>query len=61
MANLIIRMVGMEIVRREFGCNSCYGDFIVKLVWRLYGVFMEKTRHIKLPVNFHISFTMKFP
>ena len=29
--------------------DTFYGDFVVKLVWRLSGVFIEKTWQIKLP------------
>ena len=34
---------------------------MVKLVWRLSGVFTEKTRQIKLPDNIHINFIMNSP
>ena len=46
--------------------NGKYGDsmetvlrvilFMVKLVWRLCGVFMKKTWQIKLPDNLHINY-----
>ena len=32
---------------------------MVKLIWRLSGVFMEKTWYIKLPYNLHVNFTIK--
>ena len=35
--------------------DTFYGDFMVKLVWRLSGVFMEKTWEIKSPDNLHKS------
>ena len=43
MINLITRVVSMEIVWRPCGEWFFYGDFMVKLVWRLPGVFMERT------------------
>ena len=41
MVNLITRLVIMEFVRRQ--CGEIYGDVMIKLVWRLSGVFREKT------------------
>ena len=38
-----------------------YRDSMVKLVWRLSVVFIEKTQKVKLPDNLHINFTIKFP
>ena len=50
-------MVSMEI--RLYGdrveSDPFYGYFMVKLVWRLSGIFMEKT---KLSNNSHINFTI---
>ena len=53
MAKLVNRMFGMEN-------DTSYGDsFLVKSVWRLSTVFMEKTWQIKLPDNFRINFIIK--
>ena len=47
MVNLITRMVRMGILWRLYGdsveSDTFYEDFMVKLVWRLCWVFMEKT------------------
>ena len=43
MVNLITRMVSMEIDGERVESDTFYGDFMVKLVWRLSGVFIEKT------------------
>ena len=45
MVNLITRMISMEIVWRQCGQESdtFYGDFMVKLIWRLSGAFIKKT------------------
>ena len=40
MVNLITRVDSMETLKRVI---TLYGDFMVKLVWRLSGVLMEKT------------------
>ena len=55
MANLI---TSMEIVWSQNG-NQYHGDFVVKLVWRLSGSFLEKIWYIKLPDNLHINFTIE--
>ena len=39
--------------------DTFYGDLMVKLIWRLSGVFMEKTLHVKLQDDIHINFTIK--
>ena len=39
--------------------DTLYGDFLVKLMWRLSGVFKKKTWQIGLPDNIHINFTIK--
>ena len=54
-------MESMEIVWRQRESDTFHGNFMVKLVWRLSGVFMEKTRLIKLPDNRHTDFTAKSP
>ena len=38
-----------------------YGDFMVKLVWRFSGVFIEELWYIKLPHKLHITFIIKSP
>ena len=38
-----------------------YGDFMVKLVWRLSEAFVEKIRQLKFPDKLHINSTIKFP
>ena len=38
--------------------DTFYGEFMVKLVWRLSEIFMEKTRKIKLQDNLHMNFTI---
>ena len=37
-------MVSIETVKSD----TFYGDCMVKLVWRLSGIFRERTREIKL-------------
>ena len=59
MANLFTRVVNMDIVWRQCGGDTYYGDFMVKLFWTLSVVFMEETWLIKLPDNLHINFTIK--
>ena len=41
--------------------DTFYKDFMVKLVWRLSGVFGGKTWHFKLLENLHVNFTIKSP
>ena len=41
--------------------DTSYGDFMVKLVGRLCGVFMVKAYLIKLPDNLQINFAIKSP
>ena len=44
MVNLITRMVSKEIAWRQRVCSDNFcRDFMVKLVWRLSEVFMQKT------------------
>ena len=43
MANLIIKSLVRRLFEDIVKSDTFYGDFIVKLVWRLSGIFMEKT------------------
>ena len=43
MVNLITRMVCMEYEGDSVESDTFYGDFMVKLAWKLSGVSMEKT------------------
>ena len=38
--------------------DTLYGDFMVKLIWRLPRVFIEKTLFIKLPENLHEKYLL---
>ena len=42
MVNLITRMVIGRLYGDNVESDTFYGDFMVKLVWRLSGIIMEK-------------------
>ena len=41
--------------------DTLYEDFMAKFVLRSSGIFMKKTRQIKLLDNFYINFTIESP
>ena len=53
---LVWRLYGDSVESDTF-----FRDFMVKLVWKLSGVFMETILYIKLPDNTHTNFTIKSP
>ena len=59
MVNLITRMVSEEIIWRQRGEWYFSRRSLVKLVWRLSGVSVEKKWSIKSPDNLHTNLTIK--
>ena len=65
LVNLITRMVCMEIYGDSAESGTFYRDFILKLVWRLSGVFMKKINYqtisiLSLLLNLHKSIILSY-
>ena len=41
--------------------TTCYGDHMVKLIWKLSGNLIYQVFAIKAPGKVHITFAMKSP
>ena len=60
MVNVIIRMASMELYGDSVK-SDIFMEILVKLIWTLLDVFMEKTWKIKIPGNLQTNFTIKSP